>query len=162
MNKIKIEQFGKDHWSLLAYVEYRAVNHNGLLDKSHLRIKNPVVANSTPYPIPAQEWKEEWGTRLFGYWNKDGTTNQSLKLGDHDDLDCLDDLEEAGLIKNFGTGLNPASKLTKFGAMVMSELNLHKQNGGNFSEFVNSIEKLSDDSETLANANPTEDLITEL
>jgi len=159
MNINKIEQFGKDHWSLLAYVEYRAVNHAGKLTLQHLRIKNPVVANATPCPIPAQGWKTEYGTRLYGYWNKDGTINESLKLKDHDDFDCLNDLEEAGLIKSFGTGLNPAYKLTKFGAMVMSELNLHKQNGGNFSEFVNSVEKPSDDSKTLANANPTEDLI---
>ena len=117
------------------------------------------MANSTPYPIADQEGREDCGTRLFGYCNKEGTTNQSLKLGNHDDLDCLDDLEEAGLIKNLGTGLNPAFKLTKFGAMVMAKLNWHKQNGGNFYEFVNDIEKLSDDYETLANTNHTEDLI---
>ena len=43
MNKITIEQFGKDHWSLLLYIETRIYNYGGVLDLYHMRIKNPVI-----------------------------------------------------------------------------------------------------------------------
>ena len=147
--KNKIQQFGKDHWSLLAYVEFRVINHQGILNKVHLRIKNPVLANANPYPIPAHEWKKDWGTRLKGYWNKDGTTNPKLQKGNHDDLDCLDDLEEAGLVKSWGTGLNPAYKLTKFGIKVLGELTLWKQEGKNYSDFVTELKQEKENKEAI-------------
>jgi len=129
---ICLNQFGKDHWSLLIYVEYRAINHKGALDMKHLRIKNPAILNGM---IP-QQWKPEWGTRLYGYWNKDGSANQQLKLPDHDNYDCLDDLENADLVKSFGTGINPAFLLTKKGAEICSLLVLHKQEGNHYASFV--------------------------
>ena len=129
--KITIEKFGKDHWSLFAYIETRTVDYGGILDKSHLRIKNDMVRNSTPYPINTS-WKPEYGTRLKGYFDK---KDKKLQLPEHDDLDCFDDLEEAGLIENMGTGFNPAAKLTKFGISVASKLRNHKANGGYFSNF---------------------------
>ncbi len=133
MKKIKVNQFGKDHWSLLAYVEYRIMNHQGRLDLIQLRVKNPAIQQNI---TGTNLWKPEYGSRLHGYWNKDGSVNPKLKILDHDDFDCLDDLEDEGLIKSFGTGLNPAYKLTKKGAKIMSALTLHKQEGKNFAEFV--------------------------
>ena len=130
MNSIK--QFGKDHWSLLVYVEYRVLNNKGVLDMKHLRIKNPAITNGL---IPIA-WKPEWGTRLYGYWNEDKSTNPELRLPDHDDYDCLDDLEGAGLVESFGTGINPAFLLTKKGAKVCSFLVLHKQEGKHYADFV--------------------------
>jgi hypothetical protein len=35
-----------------------------------------------------------------------------VELSDHDDWDCLDDAEAAGLIESAGTGINPTYKLT--------------------------------------------------
>ena len=137
---IGVNQFGKDHWSLLVYVEYRAVNRKGVLDLKHMRIKNPALLNGM---IP-QTWKPEWGTRLYGYWNKNGSVNPKLTLPDHDDYDCLDDLENAGLVKSFGTGVNPAFLLTKKGAEICSLLALHKQEGKPYADFV--LEELSPDS----------------
>ena len=126
----KIETFGKDHWSLFAYIATRVADYGGKLDLVHLRIKNPALQQNRLGPIA---WKPEYGTRLKGYWNK-GTPEKFLILN-HDDFDCLDDLEEAGLIKSFGTSINPAYKLTKFGVEVHSQLLLHKQAGKNFSDF---------------------------
>ncbi len=133
---IPMKKFGKDHWSLLAYIEYRVMNHNGVLDKAQLRIKNPALQNTGQTFTMTQDWKPEYGSRLFGYWNKDKSKNKELLISNHDDYDCLDDLEKAKLVKSFGTGLNPAYKLTKFGSKVMGELTLHKQDGKNFAEFV--------------------------
>lgn len=128
---IKISQFGKDHWSLFAYIETRTVDYNGILDKNHLRIKNPVIANSSAYPID-RSWQSKYGTRLKGFFEK---KNSTLQLPNHDDLDCFDDLENADLIKNTGTGFNPAAQLTKKGILVASKLREHKAEGGMFANF---------------------------
>lgn len=127
MNKITIEQFGKDHWSLLLYIETRIYDYKGILDPYHMRIKNLAIRSG---------WKPEYGTRLFGYWNKDETVNPLLRLHNHDDYDCLDDLEIEGLVKNISTGLRPVCVITKKGARVLSQLLFHKQNGGHCSNFI--------------------------
>lgn len=136
MKAISPTQYGKDHWSLLAYVETRCVDYGGVLDVAHLRVKNPAIgmgSRHAPYSRPG--WKPEYGTRLAGYWNKDGTTDPNKRLPDHDDLDCLEDLEAAGFIKNFGTGLNPAYEMTKLGNRVASLLREHKTEGKHYSSF---------------------------
>lgn len=140
MVNINIEEWGMDHWSLLAYIEYRAVNYKGVLDKMHLRIRNPMVANSTNYPMPRPEWNPAWGTRLRGYLRLDGTKNEDLILHDHDDLDCIEDMEAAGLVENLGTGLNPACKLTAKGLRFAAALSKHKQEGSTFAQFGDAIE----------------------
>lgn len=133
MEIIKIKQFGKDHWSLLAYVEYRAINRAGVLSIEHLRTKNPALQQNR---TATNLWKPEYGSKLYGYFNEDGRVNEKLRILDHDDHNCLDDLEESKLIKSFGSGLHPAYKLTKEGARVCGLLVLHKQEGKNYASFV--------------------------
>jgi hypothetical protein len=138
---IDISQFGKDHWSLLAYCEYRAVNDKGRLDLKHLRCKNLNVATTS---LGQNFWKPEYGTRLKGYFSnpikykgkKVKVTNSRYLLKNHDDFDCLNDLDHAGLIENLGTMLNPFVKLTEKGQRVAALLSVHKQNGGHFTDFV--------------------------
>lgn len=120
---IQESRFGKDHWSLLAYIGTRCQDHKGVLNPKHLRIKHPALRTGH------RAWKPEYGTRLAGYWREDGTTNGDLLLPDHDDMDCFDDLEKAGYIKSFGTGLNPACILTKKGLSAIQRLIEHKQMG---------------------------------
>lgn len=132
MKNINIKQFGKDHWSLLAYVEYRVQNHGGNLDNKHLRCKNPAISTT---PLGQNFWKPEYGTRLFGYWKDDGTTDETKKLLDHDDHDCLDDLEKAGLVEEVGTMINPFAKITKEGVRVCGLMTIHKQDGKHYSTF---------------------------
>ena len=135
--EIKIEQFGRDHWSLFAYIETRIVDYKGVLDKNHLRIKEEVDTAGRTFFGPSHEWNPDWGTRLKGFAIDKNyqEIDSSLKLPNHDDLDCFDDLESEGLIENFGSGLNPAAKLTKKGIKIVSKLREHKANGGNFSNF---------------------------
>ena len=134
MKIIKSIDVGKDHWSLLAYIETRCVDYQGVLNKDHLRIKNPMVANSTGYPH-IRQWKSEYGTRLAGYFKDDDTQDKKRQIKAHDDLDCFNDLENAGYIKNTGTGLNPACKMTKLGNQVASLLRQHKADGNHFATF---------------------------
>ena len=129
---ITISQFGTDHWSLFVYIETRAVDFKGVLDKNHLRIRKEVdTAGRIPLgQRPEHSWKPEWGTRLKGF-----EIDKDLRLPHHDDLDCFDDLENAKLIENLGTGLNPAAKLTKKGILIASKLRNHKANRGCFANF---------------------------
>ena len=39
-SSITVDEFGKDHWSLFAYIETRCVDHKGVLDLAHMRTKN--------------------------------------------------------------------------------------------------------------------------
>lgn len=130
MKKILPKDFGKDHWSLLAYIETRCVDYRGVLDVSHLRIKNSAIGTGAPYNRP--KWKSEWGTRLAGYFE---SKDESRQIKNHDDLDCQTDLENAGYIENMGTGLNPACKMTKLGNQVASLLRQHKTDGKHYATF---------------------------
>lgn len=83
------EEWGRDHMSTLVYVETRAVDHSGQLMVAHLR-------DGVKYP-----------TRL-----------KDSELIGHTDWHCLDDLEEAGLLINNGTGINRVYSLTDEGWKV--------------------------------------------
>jgi len=143
MDSVKIEDFGKEHWSLFAYLEIRCVDHKGTVNGAHLRhnpAKRPAVVGSDTRGISAlvaegHSWKPGYGTRLKGFWKDEGGTDPSRQLPDHDDIDCMEDLEEAGLIKNEGSGLNPLIRMTKEGSRVAGLLREHKANGGQFAEF---------------------------
>lgn len=134
MIELTIDDFGKDHWSLLAYIKTRCVDYKGVLDIKHMRTKNPALA-STASIFGPQAWKPEYGTRLSGYFIEDGGKNLDRQLPDHDDHDCQEDFERLGLIENIGTGLNPAVKMTKRGLELAAQLDAHKANGGVFAYF---------------------------
>jgi len=130
----KIETWGKDHWSLLAYIQTRCVDHKGVLDLKHLRSKNPMV--QSPSIISPQGWKPDYGTRLKGYFLKGDGRDLTKRLDDHDDLDCIEDMEDEGLIENLGSGLHPVCKLTKKGKKISADLSSHKMDGGHFAGFI--------------------------
>jgi hypothetical protein len=116
---IPITSFGRDHWSTFAYVEVCALINEGRLEPRRMRcdeFRHPQFAHIKGSTPP---------TRI-----REGKTTPN-----HDDWDCLDDCEVAGLIKNVGTGLNRVYELTDLGQQVAAELRIHKQKGGNFASF---------------------------
>lgn len=116
---MKIEQFGKDHWSTFAYAETCAVDHGGRLELRRLRM------NSNKRPVGnGGMWLPSCGSYVKG-----------KRDPEHDDWDCLEDLEAEGLLEMIGTIINPAVKLTKKGYAVASSLRMHKANGGQFGTF---------------------------
>ena len=119
---MKLNQFGKDHWSTLAYVETCCVDNEGRLDIRRLRI------NETKRPIRSNGfgWDPKYATRI-----KDG----SIPDPSHDDWDCLEDLEGIGLLELIGTMINPVFRLTQKGLKVASKLRAHKANGEQFATF---------------------------
>ena len=132
---VRLSQFGKDHWSLLAYVETCAVESNSL-DKRRLRCnpaRHPIHAVNLNYGEVAR-WKPEYGTRLKGFWAADGRINPDLRLPSHDDWDCLDDLEAAGLI-DVVSEANALVRMTDAGMGIAALVRKHKASGGTFATF---------------------------
>jgi hypothetical protein len=58
----------------------------------------------------------------------------SRRLADHDDWDCLEDMENAGLLEIVSVA-NTAIVLTAKGLAVAGHLRKHKATGGAFSDF---------------------------
>lgn len=147
---INPKQFSKDHWSLLAYIESRVHNYKvapftGELNKDHLRI-NPngdygVLA--TPIRFTHERtWKEDYGTRLWGYWGKGEKIDYSKRLPQHDDVNCLIDFEESKFIEIISL-VNFYIKFTKKGQRIASELREWKNAGNAFYNFKPSAKEKS-------------------
>ena len=127
MNHVPVEKFGKDHWSTFVYLETRVVDHRGQPARQHLRIdanRHPGLAWRHLYSEDDPN-KKKFPTRLVG----------GEELHDHDDWDCAEDLEAAGLLEIHGTGLNPIIRLTDEGRTVASDLRRHKAAGRNFASY---------------------------
>lgn len=104
-----ISRFGKDHFSLILYIETRCVDHSGIVDKRHLR------CNPKNHALFSHEggWDDKYSTRL--------AEGVEPVVG-HDDWDCIDDLERAGLLIWLGTGVNPGFQLTDKGWKLAHKL----------------------------------------
>jgi hypothetical protein len=82
---VPIEEWGKDHWSLLGYIECRCVDHQGVPDHSHMRTnagRHPGLVGAECRGLPP--WEPSYGTRLKGFWKDDKTTDLSRQIPDHD------------------------------------------------------------------------------
>lgn len=137
---IPLSRWGKDHWSALAYVEALCVESpdaTGQMDLSRLRCN---AATHPTQSVNRTTWRPNYGTRLRGYFDFADRADPALaedaglQLTSHDDWDCLDDLEDAGLIEvmSLATG---AVKITDNGQELASELRGHKADGGMFANF---------------------------
>jgi len=126
MKTIPISKFGKDHWSLLAYIGCRCVDNEGTLNKEHLRV------NIKTHPQHSHRGTQNF-LDVFPYPTR--LAEGKIAAKGHDDWDCLDDLEKAGLIKLHGTGLNPVYAMTVKGWEVDSQIRQFKATGGTFATF---------------------------
>lgn len=122
--KIPMKLWSRDHWSTLAYIETRCVDHGGVPNREHMRTNDeihPGLSNS----LCGVRDPEKYPTILV-----DGS-----KVSDHDDWSCVDDFIEEGLMEWQGTGINPIFVLTKESRRVCNLIREHKQNGGTFGTF---------------------------
>lgn len=120
-----IDKWGKDHWSMLAYVETRAVDNRGDLDLRHIRVNKDKRGFSNGN-FPNDKWNPEHATRL-----------QNGKKPDpaHDDIDVMDDLKREGFLEYKSSCRNFVVTLTDRGNEVCAEVRQHKSAGKNFNEF---------------------------
>jgi len=118
---LSINEFGRDHWSTLLYVEARCTDNSGVPDRRNMRCidsRHPQYSHghdSSAYP-----------TRLAG----------DKLLPNHDDWDCVDDLERVGLVVIGGTGTNPVWEMTAEGQRIVGLLRTHKQSGQGLGAFI--------------------------
>jgi len=142
MKVIPVTEFGKDHWSLLGYIETVCVDSptapGGELDHSCLRCNPEMRA-----PVgrrPGQEgWRPKYGTRTKSFpWTASDEDKLAFLveqgLDQHDDWHCLDDLEKAGFVVLLSY-VNGFVSMTDLGLKVAAELRAHKAKGGNFADF---------------------------
>ena len=141
--EISVQMFGKDHWSLLAYIEHCCVNsHDGVgtIDRRRMRCNastHPMLTGPYSTDIP---WKLSYSTRLAGFFDFADRGDPAkaiaagLQLRDHDDWDCLEGLEAAGFIDVLSL-VNGFVKMTPHGSGVAAKLRAHKTAGGHFAEF---------------------------
>lgn len=140
MKTIPPERFGKDHWSLLAYVECCCVDNHGELDKRRMRChprRHPLHNANRNHGVNAA-WKAEYATRLQGFF--DNPQDKRFQVSGHDDWDCLNDLEVAGFIEVISE-VNALVKITPTGSAWVALARAHKSNGGSFGNFVALKEK---------------------
>ena len=146
--RVPIDQWGKDHWSTLAYIESRCVDHKGVLSNAHLR------TNVGRHPLFVAR-----GFGSPGDGSRYPTRYKGGELDDHDDFDCLYDMVLSGLItirpnddelwdvpvgsrgpiKHRGylqtKELKFTVKLTKLGNQVAGELRAHLAKKYNYQAF---------------------------
>ncbi len=128
MKPILVENFGKDHWSLMAYFETCCVDDRGKIDGRRMRcnIKRHPMLYVTVFPGGTDhKWDPKYGTIA-----KDKVHSQ------HDDWDCFDDLVAAGFVKLATTLVNPVVAMTDRGVIIAAQLRRHKASGRNFHSFV--------------------------
>ena len=141
MKTVTPKDFGKDHNSLLAYIETLQVDTStpgvGTLDKRRVRCnpkRHPLQAVNMNANSACSGWEPSYGTRLAGYWDEKGVVNPKEMIEDHDDWDCMDDLEAAGMVEIISLA-NGFVRLTDKGLQVAALLRAWKAKGGYFSTF---------------------------
>ena len=138
--KLTVADFGKDHWSLLAYVETLCVDsHSGTgigeIDKRRIRCnpkRHPMHAVNANFGVGG--WNAEYGTRLSGFFLEGDKRDLGRRLIEHDDWDCLNDLEDAGLLEVMSEA-NGFVMLTEKGMKVAARVREWKAKGGHFATF---------------------------
>lgn len=137
---VPVSKFSKDHLSLLLYVEnlqFESKNKVAAINLSRMRCnpKNHPLHHVNPFP-----WKDSWGTKLNGFFNFEHKSDiycaekNGFFLTQHDDWDCLEDLEKSCLVEIISF-VNGFVTLTTKGIGLSSALRVHKNNGGNLSDF---------------------------
>lgn len=120
---IPMDRWGKDHWSLLAYIETVCVDRHGMIDIQRMRCdvdRHPQYKLATGIPLSDKKYP---------------TLLKEGRLPDHDDWDCLDDLEAAGLVESVGLTMQPRYTMTERGHRIAGMLRTYKANGGVYNEF---------------------------
>lgn len=122
---VPMKSWAKDHWSTLAYLETIVVDNRGVPSRDTMRCDPDRHPGLVGPRIAMMSYRKKYPTRL-----KDGKQRR-----DHDDWDCVDDMEAAGLIEIHGTGIHPVVKLTREGEKMAAKLRAHKGSGGHFVTF---------------------------
>jgi hypothetical protein len=135
---IPMERWGKDHWSTFAYLETCAVDQKGIVDNRRMRCHARVHREFCAQATFGMQDGSKYPTRL-----KDG------ELEKHDDWSCFEDMVAAGLVRaqwrvkrsgEFFDCNEAKVELTPFGQQIAAQLRQYKAGGGNYHDFVPTLE----------------------
>ena len=125
---VPVEKWGRDHWSTLAYFRSVEIDRAGFLVKADPRMR----MGRYHYRVlkarePAIPMTPEYGSRL----------NDDTFIPGHDDIHCISDFAEAGLLTCDDSGVEPGETLhlSPKGVQLAEALLQHKASGGSFSTF---------------------------
>lgn len=144
---IPVEQFGKDHWSLMGYLGWLVAEKKNHDVKGFSTVESDKMSrNPERYPIVggvvsgrsvignSGGWRDEYSTRLKGFFKAEGEEKKKLQVKGHCDWACFEDLDAAGLIE-FVTLTSGFFKLTNLGVEVVGQLVKHKARGNHYATF---------------------------
>lgn len=130
---VPVERWGKDHWSTMAYLFTRCMDHAGVIDNRHMRTHPRVHRGLVGITLGKIQDGSAWPTRL-----RDGEAER------HDDWSCLEDMVAAGVLtaqarvrytsQMFG-GSEARVRFTDVGKRVAQALLVHKVDGGQYAKF---------------------------
>lgn len=128
---VRREDWGKDHFSTLVYIETRCVDYKGVPSLDHLRC-NPArhqhYGGRAARLVGTMERRDE-------PWKYGSVVRGGSRIPEHDDWDVIEDLVRAELLLNVGTGANPVFKLTESGWELVQAIRKHMAAGGQVSTF---------------------------
>lgn len=131
---VEMKDWRKDHWSMLAYIECRCVDYKGVLESKYMR------CNELRHPEMSLKDIDELRRRLLNYvsikWHDKYSTriSRGRTIRGHDDWDCAEDLQAAGLIEIVSMA-DFQLKMTELGWAASALLRKHKSGGGVFADF---------------------------
>jgi len=123
---INVEQFSKDHWSTLVFVETRCVDNKGILDKDRMRCN---MNRHAALRGQQRSSNHKWDGEKLGTILSDGTV-----LSEHDDWDCLIDMAKVGFVAIIDIDLGIVS-LTDRGWKFAHQLRRFIAEGGKYRDF---------------------------
>ena len=127
---VPIENWGPNHWGIVAYIE--SVCRYGEDGYGYPNLRR-IQTNPDRHP----ELQPRGHHSLVSGSQEpivlaDGATLQS---SEYDEWDCLADAEREGLIKNVGVPFNPCYRMTELGNKLVRQLRKHRRNGGRTNDF---------------------------
>lgn len=137
---IPMQDWGKDHWSTLAYLETRAVESGGIIENKRMRCNSRLHREF----VHVDQIGDTRFVPPFSDGSKYPTIARNGQIQNHDDWSCLEDIAAAGLIKasyrvverNEMFGNSQAKvEFTDLGYKIAGMLREHKARGGNFKDF---------------------------
>jgi hypothetical protein len=122
-DRIPMDKFYRDHWSLLSYLETCCVDNIGQINFDRIRVNPATHAIVAGGRMAGYRWTPDWGTSLAG-----------ITLPQHDDIDCMEDLEAAGLI-HIHSLVNGIVQMTLDGIDIAQQLRKWKANKKQYRDF---------------------------
>ena len=124
------EQWGRDHWSALLYIETVCVDGQGIPGRQKVQCnanRHPGLLHHSPITNQPQDGST--------YTIRLKSAGHEIPGPDYDEWDCLEDAEAAGFIESLGTGINPRFRMTGLGNRAAHQFRAHKSQGGNLTNF---------------------------